>query len=256
MIVENYIPADRLQPFVKIFLIIESEQETENRLLPDTSVVLAFRLKGSIIDHTHDGTILPLSAITGLRRSQRVLSYAGKTANLLVIFREGAAAAFFKQPLHELFAKSVPLDEFIPRGQVQQIEERLNGAQHNRQRIGIIEDFLLTKLDDRRTDRLIGHAIQKIRVAKGDIRIKNLVSNLPISLDPFEKRFRRTVGISPKQFADTIRLRNLIQHYSVSTSLTDTALTSGYFDQAHFIKDFQAFTGLAPKQFFKNARWW
>jgi len=36
------------------------------------------------------------------------------------------------------------------------------------------------------------------------------------------------------------------------TNLTDLAYENGYYDQAHFIKDFKAFTGMSPKQFFKD----
>jgi AraC-like DNA-binding protein len=257
MKIERHLPTDALTPFIKAFMILESEQPTENRILPDTSIVLAFRFKGSVSDKVQDNNYtLPSSVITGLRKSPQLICYSDKTANLLVVFKEGGAAAIFKEPMHELFGQSLSLDELIPRYQLQLIEEQLNEADNNQQRISIVERFLFSMLNERRTDQLIDHAIKQIKIAKGDIRIKNLVSNLSLSLDPFEKRFRRAVGISPKQFADIIRLRNLIDHYSASESLTNMALTSGYFDQAHFIKDFRSFTGLAPQQFFRSATWW
>jgi len=256
MTTEQYIPADGLKPFIKSFMIIESKEARENRLLPDTAIVLAFRIRGSVTDGEDNSHIVPASAITGLRKSPRLLNYAAHTANLLVFFKEGEAAAFFKEPLHELFSRSVSLDELIPRHQLEQIEEELHGAGDNRERVSIVERFLFSILKDQHADRLIDYSIQQIKMAKGDIRIKNMVSNLSLSLDPFEKRFRRVVGISPKQFADIIRFRNLIGQYSASESLTNTALASGYFDQAHFIKDFRSFTGLAPQQFFKSAAWW
>jgi methylphosphotriester-DNA--protein-cysteine methyltransferase len=98
--------------------------------------------------------------------------------------------------------------------------------------------------------------MQQIRSTNGNIKIRNLAASMAISIDPFEKRFRRIVGVSPKQFADTIRLRTLIKQYSASENLTGIALEAGYFDQAHFIKDFRTFTGLAPQQFFRSAAWW
>jgi AraC-like DNA-binding protein len=47
-----------------------------------------------------------------------------------------------------------------------------------------------------------------------------------------------------------VRLRTLIQTYPQAKNLTDVALGAGYFDQSHFIKDFTAFTGTTPKDFF------
>jgi AraC-like DNA-binding protein len=257
MKIEHYIPTNTLKPFITAFMVLETEQGTENKVLPDTSIVLAFRFKGSVSYKEHDNNHnLPSSVITGLRKSPRLICYSDKAACLLVIFKEGGAAAIFKEPLHELFGQSLSLDELIPRNQLQRIEEQLNEADNNQQRISIVERFLFSMLNERGTDQLIDHAIKQIKMAKGDIKIRNMVRSLPLSLDPFEKRFRRVVGISPKQFADIIRLRNLIDHYSASESLTNMALTSGYFDQAHFIKDFRSFTGLAPQQFFRSAAWW
>jgi AraC-like DNA-binding protein len=219
--------------------------------------VLAFRLKGKIIDQSQDLVEnLPTSVITGLRKSPRFLSYAEETACLLVVFKEGGAAAIFKEPLHELFSKSLSLNEIIPASQLELVEEQLAKANDNKQRVAIVERFLLSRLDDRRADHMIAAAIQKIKLASGNIKVRDLANDMAISLDPFEKRFRRVTGISPKQFADTVRFRNLINQFSSTGSLTELALEAGYFDQAHFIKDFRTFTGMSPQQFFKTETWW
>lgn len=257
MTAKSYIPADRLKPFIKTFMVIESEYGAENKLLPDTSIVMVFRISGNVTDIVQEcNHNIPASAVTGLRKTPRVVCYADKTVNLLVIFKAGRASAFFKGPLHELFSKTLPLDDLIRRDQLQRIEEQLNEVSDDQKRVNVVEHFLISILDEQRADQLIGYAIQKIKIAKGNIRIKNLAGNLSLSLDPFEKRFRRVTGISPKQFADIIRFRSIISQYSSLESLTTIALESGYFDQAHFIKDFRSFTGLAPQQFFKSAAWW
>jgi AraC-like DNA-binding protein len=255
--IKQFIPADALKQYVKAFVIIESDKQTENRLLPDTSIVLAFRLRGKVTDLSLDANNnLPLSVITGLRRSVRFLSYEEQAANLLVIFREGGAATLFKEPLHELFSRSVSLGELIPCSQLELIEEQLRETDDDQQKIDVVERFLLTRFKGRSADQLVNHAIKQIKNANGNIKIKSLANSMSISIDPFEKRFRRVAGISPKQFANTVRLRSLIREYSTSENLTDIAIEAGYFDQAHFIKDFHIFTGLAPQQFFKSAVWW
>ena len=254
---EKYLPCAILQPFVKHFLIIDSEHGMENRILPDTSIVMAFRLKGQLA-YTENGTYhnLPLSVITGIRESSRVISYSKDTATLLVAFNEGGAAAFFKEPLHELSGISISLDHLVQGPKIHAIEEQLAEAPGNREKVKIVEQFLLSELKKTQADLLIREAIQKIKFSKGDIKIKDLLADLPISRDPFEKRFRRITGTSPKQFSVIVRLKNLISSYSGSTSLTEMAYDAGYFDQAHFIKDFRSFTGQTPHDFFRNAEWW
>ena len=236
---------------------MESEQGMVNRLLPDTSIVIAFRLRGKVA-FSDNGVVQPIpqSVISGIRESSRTVDYAKDTANLLVIFKEGGAAAFFKEPLHELGSISVSLDCLIQQSKVRALEEELAAAENTHQRIGIIERFLLSELKNTQPDLLIGEAIQQIRLSKGDIKIKELLSGMPISRDPFEKRFRKITGTSPKHFAAIIRLQNLIENYSDAVSLTETAYSAGYYDQAHFIKDFRSFTGQAPLDFFKTPPLW
>jgi AraC-like DNA-binding protein len=254
---ERYTPAEILKPFIKTFMIIESENGMENRILPDTSIVMAFRCKGSVTYSVEEiQNRLPVSVITGLRKSTRLINYSTNTTMLLVIFKEGGAAAFFNESLHELFGISLSLDNLIPYRKLAEIEEQLAEAKNNRLRIYIIERFLIAKLKTSRPDLLIFNAIQKIKSAQGDIRIKDLLTGLYISQDPFEKRFRKLIGTSPKQFASIVRMRNLIDNYSKTSSLTHTAYSAGYFDQAHFIKDFRSFTGQAPLEFFKSPSYW
>ncbi|CAL1519487.1 helix-turn-helix transcriptional regulator [Chitinophaga sp. MM2321] len=257
MKIEQYLPSSLLKPFIKTFMIIESENGMESTILPGTSLVIALRLKGGIT-YSEQGIEekLPPSVITGLRKSPRLLHYTRETATLLVVFREGGAATLFKEPLHELFGISLPLDYLIGRQQLNDIEARLAEAESHLQRIAVIEKYLLSIIPAYQSDQLITHAIEKIHQAKGNLRIKDLATDLHISQDPFEKRFRRVTGASPKQFASILRLRNLIDTYSPTESLAATAYTAGYFDQAHFIKDFKSFTGQTPHLFFASASYW
>ena len=236
---------------------MESEQGMVNRLLPDTSIVIAFRLRGKVA-FSDNGVVehIPQSVISGIRESSRTVDYAKDTANLLVIFKEGGAAAFFKEPLHELGSITVSLDYLIQQSKVRTLEEELAAAENTHQRIEMIERFFLSELKNTQPDLLICEAIQQIRLSKGDIKIKKLLSGLPISRDPFEKRFRKITGTSPKHFAAIVRLKNLIENYSGAVSLTEAAYSAGYYDQAHFIKDFRSFTGQTPLDFFKTPPLW
>jgi methylphosphotriester-DNA--protein-cysteine methyltransferase len=252
MRIERHFPTDILKPFIKTFMIIESEDGMVNRILPDTSIVVAFRYKGTTFAGADGKIRLPASAVSGLTKSARFLAYSKETATLLVRFNEGGARAFSDEPLHELSGLHVSLDNLVQRRKLVEIEEQLAAAKNNSQRFSIVERFMLSELKRPRSDQLILDAVQKIKFANGDLRIKDLLTNLSISQDPFEKRFRQAIGTSPKQFAKVVRLRNLIGNYSQTKNLTDAAFTAGYYDQPHFIRDFKSFTGQTPKDFFKS----
>ena len=60
------------------------------------------------------------------------------------------------------------------------------------------------------------------------------------------------MGASPKKFASIVRLKNLLQQYPNTGSLTELAYEAGFYDQAHFIKEFKAFTGDTPENYFRK----
>ncbi|MEO7766723.1 MAG: helix-turn-helix domain-containing protein, partial [Ferruginibacter sp.] len=257
MNLNTYIPTGILKAFIKCFLIIESEDELINKVLPGTSLTIAFRYKGKV-NYVMDSSIrsLPVITVSGLRKSARLINYTENTGNLLVVFKEAGATAFFREPLHELFQESVSLENFVPRQRASMIEELLAGSTNNHQRIAMVEKFLLSKLYDARPDKLISTALEKIHSAIGNIKIKELAARLYISQDAFEKRFRKKVGASPKQFSSLVRMGSIIQQIPKNTRLLDMVFDGGYFDQAHFNKDFKVFTGQTPTEFFDSPSFW
>jgi AraC-like DNA-binding protein len=253
----HFTPSERLSPFVKTYLIIESSEEAVNRVLPDTSLVMAFRFKGQV-SYRSNGTNenLPSSVASGLRKSARLINYSKDAANILVIFKLAGADAFFKEPIYELFEESVSLDNFAGYQNIAMIEEQLMAATSNAQRINLIERFLSSKLISRKPDKLMLTAVERITQTSGILKIRDLADTLCISMDPFEKRFRRTVGVSPKQFSYIVRLKSIIGGGLKKETLAEDAFHAGYFDQAHFNKDFKLFTGQTPTDFLKAPVFW
>lgn len=257
MHIERFTPGETLKPFIRQYVFVETTEDLVNRILPDTSLVMAFRYSGNINDITRiHADQLPSALITGLKKSPRLINYTSGTGNMLVLFKAAGAAAFFKHPLHELFEASVPLDNFIAPDQLASIEEQLAEAASNQQRAIVIEQFLIKHIENHKQDQLIISALQKIRLSKGMIKIKELADAHYLSQDAFEKRFRRVVGTSPKQFSTIIKIKSIVDNKRQNASLTQMALEAGYFDQPHFNKEFKLFTGLSPTDFFKIPQAW
>jgi AraC-like DNA-binding protein len=256
MNINAHTPTVLLKPFIKTYLVIESQNELANlvnKVVPDTSLIIAFRYKGRINYAANENEKnIPSAAFSGLTRSARTFNYSKDTGNIIVIFKEAMAAAFFKEPLHELFEEIVSLDNFISHQDLSIMEEQLAGAKNNIQRIDLVDRFLLSKLCNHKPDKLILTALQKIRQSNGVIKMKDLANTLCISQDPFEKRFRQSVGTSPKQFSSIVRMKSIINSRYQKQKLTEIIFNAGYFDQPHFNKDFKLFTGQSPTDFFNS----
>lgn len=257
MKLEVHLPCTLLQPFIRSYRFVHCEEDRINRLIPTTSLTLAFKLQGTLtyVQDT-EMTMLPSVTFSGLRKTVRLINYAPGTTALIVQFKELAASAFFRDPLHVLFEQSVAPDPFFRPQELALLEEQLADASENVAKIHLVEQFLITKLLPYRADRQVTAAVRKIHQANGQLSMRNLAADLCLSQDAFEKRFRKRTGATPKQFASIIKMKSIIAQHSSGKPLITLALENGYFDQAHFNKDFKQFTGQAPTQFFSMPPLW
>lgn len=187
-----------------------------------------------------------LAGITGIVDSYKVFKNSPKIGTLLVFFTEIGLAHFTKHPANELFNLSIGLEYIFEKSLVDEIQERFALAQTDTQRIQIVEQFFLSQLQRIRTDQLIMEAVRLIYQSQGSIRVKELNERLNISASPFEKRFRKLVGTSPKKFASIVRFNVVLNALGEKKSLSEICYENNFFDQAHFIKDFKQFTGETP----------
>ncbi|MGV3761573.1 helix-turn-helix domain-containing protein [Parapedobacter sp.] len=255
---ETHIPCAALQPYIKVFHIIESQGlPLENRVLPDTALALAFRFGGQVASgHGHQHAIIPEASLAGLRQSARFINYKPQSGTIVALLKEGMAPAFFREPLYEMKGLTLGLDSFFASSEIERVREQLFDAHNHRMRLAIVECFLLAKLRPHEPDPAAVRAVAAIGQAKGRLSMAALADIMCLSQDAFEKRFRRAVGISPKPFADTVRLKALIDAYQPHRSMQHLALQGDYFDQAHFNRAFKRFTGLPPGQFFSQPHFW
>lgn len=254
MRIAHFIPGDILKPYIRSITVYESDNTQPYTVLPCTGLVIGFQYKGRLlhIDNSSE-QLLSVSGITGLHDGPKTFRATGDTGSVIVYFNETGASFFFRQPLHELFRESVSLDNFLLRSELLVLEEQLQAAPTNEKRIRTVEDFLIKRIRHEAHDPLVMGALSLIYNSKGNIRITDLIRQLHTSQSPLEKRFRAAIGSSPKKFASIVRLKHAISQYQPGNSLTQLGYEAGFYDQAHFIKEFKAFTGQAPETFFSES---
>ncbi len=252
---ETYIPCDILKPFISSLVVQETSNEATYKVLPDTGLVIGFQYKGKLSRIENQNELsLSTFGISGLADHPRTFKNSPDIGSVLVFFRDAGATPFFRQPLHELFRESVSLDNFMLRSELLCLEERLAEATTDLSRIAIVENFLIKRMIHSEPDPLALAAVSLIHNSKGNIRIKELTERLNISQSPLEKRFRQAVGASPKKFASIVRLKHVIAQYDPKNSLTELGYQTGFYDQAHFIKEFKSLTGDTPENFFSGQK--
>lgn len=250
---ESHLPCDALKPYIRCFVVSESEEGSTYKVLADTGIVIGFQYKGKL--HRIDGeneSGLAASGVSGISDLHRTFRNSPNTGSVLVFFKEGGAAHFFREPLHELFRASISLYNFMLRSELLALEEQIAEAKSDSVRIGYVECFLLNRMNHKEPDKLVLEALALIHKSKGTIRINELMEQLHTSQSPLEKRFRQAIGTTPKKFASIVRFKALMQQSNSASSLVELAYDAGFYDQSHFIREFKNFTGETPENFFRD----
>lgn len=247
---EKVTPTEKLRPYIKYLVISENPEAKEYKVFPSTGLVMGFQYRGhlSTISNQQE-TNLANAGITGIGDTFKIFRNSADIGTILVYFTEVGWAAFCTCPANELFNESVSLNDIFGRQKISETEEKLSIANSDQKRIYIIEQFLLSQLKKTVQDQLIVAAIKLIYQSKGSIRIKEINDKLAISQSPFEKRFRKLVGVSPKKFSSIVRFNNVLNQLGMEKTLVEICYENNFFDQAHFIKDFKQYTGDTPERF-------
>jgi methylphosphotriester-DNA--protein-cysteine methyltransferase len=245
-------PSPALAPFVRGFMLVEVETELTHVRLPEPGLVLGVRDRGAASVLADGGaTRLPDAMLAGMTTTARLMRTTAGGRVTLAMFRPGGAAAFFPQPLHELFGHTATLNDLVPCADVERVRARVAEAADDAARVAAVEELLLARRLSVAPDSIVGAAVLALEEARGALPVRTLAKRLGISQDPLEKRFRRAVGATPKQLASLLRLRHAIESWRPGASLAELAQTAGYFDQSHFSRELRAATGEPPGRFLR-----
>jgi AraC-like DNA-binding protein len=173
-----------------------------------------------------------------------------------VCFKPGGAYPFLGLPLSELHNQFVPL-EAIWGHYAAEIRERLYAAPTILARFALLEQLLLARLDEASHGlKVVRYGVAEIARQHGALSIQALSDSIGISQNHLLTQFKRMVGVSPKALAGLYRLEHVLRTID-PTQPVDWALIaqqSGYYDQAHFNKDFMTHLGHHPTDYLRLRR--
>jgi AraC-like DNA-binding protein len=163
-------------------------------------------------------------------------------------FKPGAAFLFLGLPASELLNVSIPL-EYLWGNDAHSLYERLLASKSLDDQFNLLEDVLLKRLIQSDGQHpVVPFAVKEFQNVSRSQRITAVTDQIGISQQRLGQIFRDEVGLTPKLFYRLQRFNQVLHLVKKAQDVdwTDVALTCGYFDQAHFIHDFQAFSGLNP----------
>jgi AraC-like DNA-binding protein len=243
---ERYHPSADLDPYVEHYWLVEWDlrgQEPEKaETLPHPSVHMTFEQAGE-------------SSIRGAARAKFSRTLEGEGGVFAVKFRPAGFYPFVGVPVSRFSDRIFPLhDVFGAEGG--ELGHAVLADRADMDRIKIVEDFLRCRLTepDENVIRLteIVYAVAKERDI---LKVEDLVDRYGLNKRTLQRLFARYVGVSPKWVIQRYRLHEAAEQLSTveTVNQAELALSLGYSDQAHFVRDFKSIVGVSPAAYARAA---
>ena len=213
-------------------------------VLPATTAV---PLVVKLLDSPHR----PPAFVMGAHGSSTVLEGECAPSYLEVLLAPLGAYRPLGQPIAELGGRPLDLVEVLG-GDGRRLAEQLRDTPSWRQRLALLDRFLLERLDrGPRPSPEVGWAWQRLVATGGAVPIGQLAKEVGWSHRHLLARFRRQVGLRPKTAARLIRFDGVWRRLDQDRPLDwgRVAAEVGYADQAHLAREFRQFTGTTPTAF-------
>ncbi len=254
VIARHHIPRPPLSNFVELLWLYEgySQPHDKERLLPNGAMELVVNLKDDVVRvyDRRDPNKFQSSRgalLVGVQSEYFVIDTAEQQSVIGVHFKPGGAFPFFKIPAGEFHNQHLSLDLLWGSG-ARDLRDRLREAPTPERKFQILEQSLLAHARKPLTRHpAVDFAIQKFGDARG-ASVGQVSGQIGLSSRRFMDVFNDQVGLTPKLYCRVQRFQNALHRIGMRGTVdwTDLALSCGYFDQAHFIHDFRAFSGLSP----------
>jgi AraC-like DNA-binding protein len=238
-------PRGPLSEFVELLWLFDgySPPHDQDRMLPTATTELVIDLRGR--------ASAAVATVAGPHSEHWLLDTARQASVIGVHFRPGGAFPFFGVPAGELHNTRVPLDALWG-ARAASVAERVMAAPSVEAKFDTLESALLDAACALSRHRAVAFALGELSSPYRLCSVAEVTKAVGLSPRRFIERFRDEVGMTPKVFARVQRFQCVVERVRSmdEPDWADIAAACGYFDQAHFIHDFRAFSGFTPGAWF------
>jgi AraC-like DNA-binding protein len=247
-------PCRELEPYISCYWLVAfaGTKDEARKLKPQTTVLIPDGGTSFVfnVHPNHEGNLWGLMDHPVVVDNQLSVSQ-GKRRTFGVDFNPAGLYRFYNMPMKE-FVNVSPGLEAVSVSLFHEVTERITQARSLGEQIRLIELFLLQLLTNANPlPPVVSESLQLINKTAGNVLIRDLADKFLVSERHLNRLFQECVGISPKSLSRITRLQRVIKlcREDKQTDFLMAAYDNGYFDQAHFIKDFKEFCGCTPGKY-------
>jgi AraC-like DNA-binding protein len=252
-----------LKRYIQYFLFFKKDcdQPLKYITFPNTNLCLSIYKENSV-DYKKNpesnqclidkGTKGFVSRLYGFHNKPFEVEIYAPLDQICILFNPSSLRAFTKDSYDSLALSDSVFQEIFGFESNHMIDS-IFAVDDQTRRAEILESLLIKGLNNEISPRFEEALFLMSNSRANSTCIGTLKNKLKISEATLFRLFKTDLGQSPKTYLRTIRFRNALDDITkLKRSLTDITYSHNFFDQAHFIKDFKAFSGNTPKQLVKK----
>lgn len=246
---ERFFPSDQLKHFIEHYWLISWD-------LPHGTTHTQHVISHPCIHLTF---IQNNSSITGIvtKRFEHTLSGQG---NLVGIRFTPAGFYTFAQTANtnmlDMTNKTFPIDDFFD-FDIKTFETEILGLSNPTDKTQKIEQEILPKPPTFDPNIIkLNHMVKQIESDKSILKVTDICQKFGLEQRQLQRLFNKYIGVSAKWIINRYRIHEALDAIETTKNInwSDLALSLGYYDQAHFIKDFKNLIGTAPDGYLKSLK--
>ncbi len=237
---QRFEPHAALAPFVETYWVVAwnlGDAVHTQQVLPHPSVNLVFE---------------PQARIYGVDRRIFTRRLTGRARAVGVKFRPGAFHTLHPVPQHQLLDAVFPARDVFGPG-VDTLAQALTGD--TPADVAAVDAWLRARAPAEDSNlALVDRALAHMVASPATTRVEDVAQHLRLTVRALQRLLRQRVGVTPKWILQRHRIFEAASRLSSGPAgdWTRLALELGYFDQAHFIRDFRAALGCTPAQYARD----
>lgn len=250
-------PPPHLGNYIRYFWTLESQGEAP---MPKTFKTIADGSPGLIFQNAAKGVFyqndkkLPPIFLYGQSTTHNNISTPSCFKTIGIYFYPDALKSVFGINASELTDTCINIEMIESKGTL--LTDELLHTESTTTQIDILSRYLYNQVikNNYKDDNILSNALSEMLNSKGAISLRDLLKKLNVSERTLERKFRETIGLSPKMFSRICRFQaslGLLRRNKF-TKLSDIAFENEYSDQSHFIRAFKEFAGLTPNNYQKQ----
>lgn len=228
------------------------------RLVPDGSMNIIIELDNQLRHIVDNDTHEPIYDykrvwVSGLHDEYFTITVPPDGELLVIRFKPCGAKPFLHQPIDELKGKVLNANEKLWMDLLQ-LRENILAASNLKSKLNLAIEWLHSKFDeDHLPPEAILTAAHQIQQQPAYLfnQLDKMADEAGYSNKQFIQIFKNFTGVPPKIFQRIMRFNEAIAliREEKTVNWVQISSDSGYYDQAHFIKEFQSFSGFNPTDF-------